>query len=127
MFFAKGADVETLNRAALYVRANEQTARLVVVHVVDDARAARAVAHRWRADGPAGACRVPFLRATRSRRFLFPFLGIEFSERRTQTRSSGCGSRRPTRPAPTPPQRFNVPAAVPAAVVVRCSGGAVGV
>ena len=34
VFFAKGDDPALLNRAALYVRDNEQTSRLVVVHVV---------------------------------------------------------------------------------------------
>ncbi len=36
VFFAKDPDMEVLNKAILYVRSNEQTKRLVVVHVVDD-------------------------------------------------------------------------------------------
>lgn len=37
VFFAKdGGDLATLNKAVLYVRDNEQTQRLVIVHVVDD-------------------------------------------------------------------------------------------
>ena len=37
VYFAKdGGDLTTLNKAVLYVRDNEQTHRLVIVHVVDD-------------------------------------------------------------------------------------------
>jgi hypothetical protein len=39
VFFAKAADFETLNKAIVYVRANEQTSRLVVVYVADDTEA----------------------------------------------------------------------------------------
>ncbi len=49
VFFAKAPDFDALNKAILYVRSNEQTARLVVVHVVDDAAAVLAVRERWRA------------------------------------------------------------------------------
>jgi hypothetical protein len=37
VYFTKGDDVVTLNRAALYVLDNEQTSRLKVVHVYDEA------------------------------------------------------------------------------------------
>ena len=43
VFFAKDGDLELLNKAIQYVRGNEQTARLVVVHVVDDVDAAAAL------------------------------------------------------------------------------------
>jgi len=55
VFFAKAPDFEALNKAILYVRANEQTARLVVVHVVNDAAAVLAVRERWRAERAAEA------------------------------------------------------------------------
>ncbi len=38
VYFTKGDDLVTLNRAALYVLDNEQTSRLKVVHVYDDER-----------------------------------------------------------------------------------------
>jgi hypothetical protein len=43
VYFAKHGDLCTLNKAIAYVRENEQTARLVVVHCVDDLEARRAV------------------------------------------------------------------------------------
>lgn len=46
VFFAKGPDFETLNKAILYVRANEQTHRLIVVHVVDDSEAVQNLKER---------------------------------------------------------------------------------
>ena len=55
VFFAKAPDFESLNKAILYVRANEQTARLVVAHVVDDSAAVLAVRERWRAERAAAA------------------------------------------------------------------------
>ena len=36
VYFTKGDDIATLNRAALYVLKNEQTNRLIVIHVYDD-------------------------------------------------------------------------------------------
>jgi amino acid transporter len=36
VFFTRGDNAANLNKAALYVRANEQTKRLIVVHVYDD-------------------------------------------------------------------------------------------
>jgi hypothetical protein len=59
VFFAKAPDFETLNKAILYVRANEQTARLVVVHVVDDAAAVLVTREAWRAERAAAAAAVP--------------------------------------------------------------------
>jgi hypothetical protein len=47
VFFAKAPDFETLNKAILYVRSNEQTSRLVVVHVVDDAEAVQSLRESW--------------------------------------------------------------------------------
>ena len=43
VFFAKDGDLELLNKAITYVRGNEQTTRLVVVHVVDDVDAVAAL------------------------------------------------------------------------------------
>ncbi|CAM9834237.1 unnamed protein product, partial [Ascophyllum nodosum] len=36
VFFCKKADLYVINKAILYVRSNEQTNRLLVVHVSDD-------------------------------------------------------------------------------------------
>jgi amino acid transporter len=36
VYFAKTGDLSTINKAILYVRDNEQTSRLCIVHVVDD-------------------------------------------------------------------------------------------
>lgn len=36
LFFCKRADIYVINKAILYVRENEQTNRLLVVHVSDD-------------------------------------------------------------------------------------------
>jgi len=38
VYFSKGDSIVTLNQAALYVLDNEQTSRLVVVHVYEDER-----------------------------------------------------------------------------------------
>jgi amino acid transporter len=59
VFFAKHADIVLLNKAALYVRENEQTSRMIVVHVLtkqNTGAAARVALHRlnveqWKADG----------------------------------------------------------------------------
>lgn len=45
VFFSKTSNLETLNKAIKYVRENEQTRRLIVVHVVDDSAVARAASH----------------------------------------------------------------------------------
>lgn len=47
IFFAKSGDLETLNKAVLYVRNNEQTQHLIVAHVVDDSSDLLAVQAEW--------------------------------------------------------------------------------
>ena len=46
VYFCKFGDLETLNKAVRYVRTNEQTSRLVIVHVVDDFEIARSMRER---------------------------------------------------------------------------------
>jgi amino acid transporter len=47
VYFSKAPDFETLNKAVLYVRTNEQTSRLIVVHVVDDSEAVLSARNKW--------------------------------------------------------------------------------
>lgn len=47
VFFAKVPDFETLNKAILYVRSNEQTSRIIVVHVVNDTTAIQGIREEW--------------------------------------------------------------------------------
>ncbi len=56
VFFAKSPDFETLNKAILYVRGNEQTSRLIVVHVVDDTEVVLRLREQW---GRAGTTPAP--------------------------------------------------------------------
>lgn len=54
VYFAKQPDLTTLNKAILYVRANETTSRIVVVHVVDDRAAVAQLLEEWRCDVETG-------------------------------------------------------------------------
>jgi hypothetical protein len=55
VFLAKRADIVALNKACLYVRDNELTSRVIVVHVVDDRAALRAARARAAARAAPGA------------------------------------------------------------------------
>ena len=46
VYFAKDCELDTLNKAISYVRANEQTSRLVIVHCANDLAARRGVEER---------------------------------------------------------------------------------
>ena len=47
VYFSKAPDFETLNKAVLYVRTNEQTSRLIVVHVTNDSEAVLEAKKQW--------------------------------------------------------------------------------
>jgi len=53
IFFAKTADLSVLNKVVRYVRENESTARLVLVHVANDRQAAETAGVRLRAHAAA--------------------------------------------------------------------------
>ena len=59
VYFAKDGDLCTLNKAINYVRDNEQTSRLVVVHCVDDLEARRGILARGSSGGGLGAAPSP--------------------------------------------------------------------
>ena len=63
VYFAKAPDFETLNKAVLYVRTNEQTSRLIVVHVVDDSDAVHSAKLKWSAATGSASPKSPDFRS----------------------------------------------------------------
>ncbi|RYY38689.1 amino acid permease, partial [archaeon] len=53
VYFAKEGDLPTLNKAVQYVRDNEQTAHLIIIHVVDDTSAVEELSRRLSMEGGA--------------------------------------------------------------------------